>query len=217
MPNLKISQLPVPVDVTLNDTDSIPVARSGTTNRILGGSGIKTPILNAAQATMLSKVNSLSAKNSNTVNLSFNSGSYSLSADVIPTVLVPTGAIMSFYRSTAPTGWLICDGTTIPAQYTELISLVGANTPNLRGMFIRGWSSGTSTTSRDPLSASRTLGSLQEDAFESHNHLDAGASGTLGTYGTNAGYATTNSTYTGYTGDTETRPVNIALLYCIKT
>ena len=84
--------------------------------------------------------------------------------------IVPTGAIMPFYRSTAPTGWLVCDGSAIPAQYTALTALVGANTPNLRGMFIRGWSSGTSTTSRDPLSASRTLGSVQGDAFQGHWH-----------------------------------------------
>lgn len=134
-----------------------------------------------------------------------------------PDALVPTGAIMMFYRSTAPTGWLICDGSAIPTQFAALISLVGANTPNLRGMFIRGWSPSTTLTSRDPLSGSRTLGSIQDDAFKSHRHTDAGASGTLGTFGPNAGYATLNTTETGFTGDVETRPVNIALLYCIKT
>ena len=133
---------------------------------------------------------------------------------------VPTGAIMSFYRYTAPDGWLICDGNSIPSQYTSLIALVGANTPNLRGMFIRGWSSGTATTSLDPLSASRTLGSTQQDAFESHYHSNGyypqsvPASGGTATGWTGQGPITGN---TGSVGELETRPVNIALLYCIKT
>jgi hypothetical protein len=90
-------------------------------------------------------------------------------------------------------------------------------------MFIRGWSSGTSTTSRDPLSGSRTLGSVQEDAFESHNHrirggttpAGGGVSRLLdGIHQGNNSYFTDSNTDGG---DTETRPINIALLYCIKT
>lgn len=135
--------------------------------------------------------------------------------------LVPTGAIMPFYRSTAPDGWLICDGSAIPTQFTTLIALVGATTPNLRGMFIRGWSPGTFTTSRDPLSATRALGNVQDDAFESHTHpytwtTPEAPAGTYGVGGTGLTRATNNG-ITSPTGDTETRPVNIALLYCIKT
>jgi microcystin-dependent protein len=135
--------------------------------------------------------------------------------------LVPTGAIMPFYRTTAPSGWLVCDGAAIPPRYSALIDLVGANTPNLRGMFIRGWSSDTSTTSRDPLSGSRTLGSVQNDAFESHTHPYTWTTGEVpaGTYavGGSGLTRTTNNGITSPTGDLETRPVNIALLYCIKT
>lgn len=131
--------------------------------------------------------------------------------------IVPTGAIMPFYRSTAPDGWLICDGSAIPAQFTTLISLVGANTPNLRGMFIRGWSPSTTLTSRDPLSGSRTLGSTQEDAFERHQHggVYAASGSTVGDQ-RNINYSSYDG-FTDFTGDVETRPVNIALLYCIKT
>lgn len=167
--------------------------------------------------------------------------------------IVPTGAIMPFYRSTAPAGWLICDGSAIPAQFTSLIALVGANTPNLRGMFIRGWSPGTSTTSQDPLSGSRTLGSVQNSALGTHNHtgtVDSGGSHThlsFGGSGINGGrygfaetgiaanniqyvssldgrgsYVQTAGAHThtftsNNAGEIETRPVNIALLYCIKT
>lgn len=137
--------------------------------------------------------------------------------------IVPTGAIMTFYRSTAPTGWLACDGSTIPEQFAALISLVGVNTPNLQGQFIRGLTTNFSTTSRDP-SATRILGSVQEDAIENHTHTytlavnsnvyshngGAGALRTLARDTDTGGVVSSLSAI-------ETRPVNIALLYCIKT
>jgi microcystin-dependent protein len=105
--------------------------------------------------------------------------------------------------------------------------------PNLQGQFIRGLTTNLSTASRDPLSGSRVnqIGSIQDDAFEEHSHP---------TYGTESGYrhpvrigfdaiidATSTSaaandagyqeaSRTDKTGAIETRPVNIALLYCIK-
>lgn len=137
--------------------------------------------------------------------------------------IVPTGAIMTFYRSTAPTGWLACDGSTIPEQFAALISLVGANTPNLQGQFIRGLTTNFSTTSRDP-SATRVLGSIQEDAIENHTHTYSlavnsavyshdGGAGALRTLATNTNTGGVASSLSAI----ETRPVNIALLYCIKT
>jgi microcystin-dependent protein len=45
---------------------------------------------------------------------------------------VPSGAIMMWWTATPPTGWLICDGTAIPAGNTALIALIGANTPDMR-------------------------------------------------------------------------------------
>jgi microcystin-dependent protein len=53
---------------------------------------------------------------------------------------VPVGAVMPYVGSTAPTGWLLCDGATIPAgpEYAALRSLTGGNTPNLQQRFIVG-------------------------------------------------------------------------------
>lgn len=156
----------------------------------------------------------------------------------VTSMLVPTGAIMPFYRPTAPDGWLICDGSAIPAQYTALIALLGsANTPNLRGMFIRGWSSGTSTTSQDPLSSSRTLGSIQTHGIAQHQHkyTDRSPESTNSAspyqgspYGAQSFTSGGQLFRYNYVLNTlienstpawaeETRPVNIALLYCIKT
>lgn len=63
---------------------------------------------------------------------------------------VPTGAIMPFVggSSDVPEGWLLCDGSAIPTDdYTaDLRGLIGANTPNLNGVFLRGAGSQTIPT-----------------------------------------------------------------------
>jgi len=68
-------------------------------------------------------------------------------------VLMPTGSIMSFAGSSAPTGYLLCDGAAIPRQAngsdTPLFDLLGItygagdgsstyNIPDLRGRVIAG-------------------------------------------------------------------------------
>lgn len=55
--------------------------------------------------------------------------------------LPPTGIVNPYYGLVAPTGWLLCDGSVIPAKYTALIALVGVNTPNLKGKVIVGLNS----------------------------------------------------------------------------
>ena len=78
-------------------------------------------------------------------------------------IFVPTGAITAFGGSTAPTGYLECNGQST-SGYAALAAVVGANVPDLRGEFIRGWANTSSTDS------GRSLGSFQNDAFESHDH-----------------------------------------------
>jgi hypothetical protein len=159
--------------------------------------------------------------------------------------LVPTGAIMAFGMNSVPTGWLACNGQSTTG-YTALAALVGANVPDLRGFFVRGFGTNANTI------ASGAFGVGQGDDNKSHNHsvtVDAGgvhnhafqngsgagsglftAIGGQGQY-TVATNASGNSHSTqaladssahahgasaGYSGGTESRPYNIALLYCIK-
>jgi len=81
---------------------------------------------------------------------------------------VPTGSIMPFVGTTAPAGWVICDGgslTSVPGA-AALIGLLGANNaPNLQGMFLRG-------TGVSPLNnqAGTALNTTQDDAFQQHTH-----------------------------------------------
>ena len=135
---------------------------------------------------------------------------------------IPAGAVQSFAMNTAPTGWLDCDGsavsrTTYSTLYTAIGTTFGAgdgsttfNVPDLRGEFIRGWDDGRGVDS------GRTFGSAQADELKSHRHSIAFAGSGWDAYsGLNQGTGVTD--YTDYTGGDETRPRNIALLYCIKT
>ena len=95
--------------------------------------------------------------------------------------LVPVGAIMPMAKSTAPVGWLYCNGQVIPtvgtfqgrpaADLQELRSYLGTTygtatgtLPDLRGMFLRGWDDGRG---KDP---GRAFASDQLDAFQGHKH-----------------------------------------------
>lgn len=49
-----------------------------------------------------------------------------------------TGEVRYTRSTTAPTGWLFANGGAIASQYTGLIALVGANTPDLRDRVIIG-------------------------------------------------------------------------------
>ncbi len=55
-------------------------------------------------------------------------------ADSLKAYLVPVGSINAYAGVTAPTGWLLCDGTSTTG-YTALAALVGSTTPDMRGRF----------------------------------------------------------------------------------
>jgi microcystin-dependent protein len=155
---------------------------------------------------------------------------------------IPAGTVVNFAGATAPDDWLFCDGsaisrTTNAALFTAIGTTYGTgdgsttfNIPDTRGFFVRGLN--TTSSGEDP---SRTLGTTQDDATavnnlslsdpgHSHNINNAGTNGVAGGSGSwiggSATPTTTTSESTGITfssSDTETRPVNIAFNYIIKT
>ncbi len=143
-------------------------------------------------------------------------------------ILVPTGAVMPFAMNSAPSGWLPAHGQAVSrTTYSALFNLIGVTygapdnasfyVPDLRGIFVRGYDDGRG------LDASRTFASYQGDIFQSHAHnVGAGqASGISSGCGSGPNFQKANdancgSVITEYVGGVETRPKNIAMLYCIK-
>lgn len=138
-------------------------------------------------------------------------------------VAIPAGAVQHFAMSTAPTGWLAANGAAVSrTTYATLFSAIGTtfgtgdgsttfNLPNLGGQFIRSWESGQTTDS------GRVFGSNQADDFKSHVHqMPNQAMGLNGTAGSSMWTITSGPADTAAQGGTETRPVNVALLACIK-
>jgi hypothetical protein len=75
----------------------------------------------------------------------------------------PIGSIIAWPSSSLPNDggiWLRCDGSSIPAKYTSLIALIGHNTPNFKGKFLRGYGSA------DGSHSSGALLSIQKDAVQ---------------------------------------------------
>lgn len=168
--------------------------------------------------------------------------------------LVPTGAVMPFAMSSAPSGWLAANGAAVSrTTYAGLFAAIGTtygtgdgsstfNLPDLQGYFVRGAGTNSDGT------AAGTFGSKQADSViahthsgttgndsPDHTHQNTGPSsgqnqqGNLGgavawaggqTYTTSGASTRHQHAFTTSSqspaGATETRPKNIALLYCIK-
>ena len=87
---------------------------------------------------------------------------------------VPTGSIMPYIGTTAPTGWVLCDGQDISSitGSDALISLLGENNvPDLQGMFLRGAGANEQGGVYDA-HIGPDLKEFQNDGFESHLHND---------------------------------------------
>lgn len=101
----------------------------------------------------------------------------------------PIGTIQAFAGTAIPAGWLICDGASLNTEnYSLLFNKIGTrhgttsittfNLPDLRGRFLRGTASGSTSdpnrNDRIPAAAGGaagdSVGSLQGSAFTTHNH-----------------------------------------------
>ena len=112
----------------------------------------------------------------------------------------PSGVIQYFCGTTAPAGWLICNGDEIPngpgtvqsknEDFSNLFAALGTTfgvnganrkLPNLQGTFVRGWTTTPGATYDQTISGGlpgtdwnpdpdRTFGALQGQAVEAHGH-----------------------------------------------
>jgi phage-related tail fiber protein len=159
-------------------------------------------------------------------------------ANLISGATTPPSVVAWFARNTAPAGWLVANGAAVSrATYANLFAAIGItfgagdgsttfNLPDLRGEFVRAWDNGRG------LDPSRSFGSSQQDAMQGHIHGPPAAGTTYRTGGggsqdsngggSNSNYANTGDPVADSHGNgtprtaAETRPVNVALLACIK-
>jgi hypothetical protein len=89
----------------------------------------------------------------------------------------PVGSMMMWPTATAPTGWLLCNGSAIPAGNTALIALIGANTPDLRGRFPIGAGTFAAVGAGDA-SAESARTPVHAHGLNSHTHTISGQAGT---------------------------------------
>lgn len=141
---------------------------------------------------------------------------------------VPVGGVVPFAVNSVPTGWLLCNGGAVSRTgYANLYAKIGTtygagngsttfNLPDLRGEFVRGADLGRGVDS------SRVVGSSQADLLKAHAHTASSALrvGTATDGNANicsgGGDAGAVEITISSTGGTETRPRNVALVYCIK-
>jgi microcystin-dependent protein len=93
-------------------------------------------------------------------------------ASAVANALVPVGTIAMWGAAAAPTGWLLCNGTST-SGYTTLAGIVGATTPDMRGRFPIG--------DNATLTLLGTGGSLTiaEANLPSHTHTFSATSGAM--------------------------------------
>jgi len=105
-------------------------------------------------------------------------------------LILPAGMIAPFAIITAPTGWLICDGSAINrTTYARLYSAISEtwgpgnsyssfNIPDLRGWFLRGHDAGagidpdasTRAGAVSTLQSGDAVGSIQQNMIHDHYH-----------------------------------------------
>jgi len=152
---------------------------------------------------------------------------------------VPVGAIMCFAMITPPTSYLEAKGELISrSTYAALFAKIGTTYgagdgsttfvggPDMRGEFPRGWDNGRG------VDASRAIGSAQAEEFAEHQHrqnaytettvsnspwgTEAASGSTYGRYVYNTTNSSSRFPLVSASGGSETRPRNVALMYCIK-
>lgn len=145
--------------------------------------------------------------------------------------IVPAGTVIPFGSSSAPFGYVKCNGAAISrTAYSDLFFAIGTsfgagdgsttfNVPDLRGEFIRGWDDGRGVDS------GRGFASAQGHMFQDHTHNAYDHTAGFGyqthysgPHGPTHQYDSTRATSGAVSGTygSETRPRNVAMLYCIK-
>jgi hypothetical protein len=139
----------------------------------------------------------------------------------------PTGTVIFHAKNTAPSGFLKANGAAVSrSTYADLFTEIGTtfgvgdgsttfNVPDLRGYFPRGWADDGSTDSGRSFgstqSATTIVGSTSNPGVAQATVI-GNADGTDGTLTISRASESGETSYSRH----KVRPVNIALLACIK-
>ena len=160
-------------------------------------------------------------------------------------LLTPAGIIQPFGGTSAPTGYLACEGQEVlqsayPALYTAIGTTWGTASnaathfklPDFRGAFLRGTGShGTENMANGNDYTGVSVGSFENDQFQGHKHTVQYTNNASGGTANGIVRANATGTFSGFlVGNTpaasnegtprvgaETRPFNAGVLYIIKT
>lgn len=123
----------------------------------------------------------------------------------------PVGSIVAYTVNTSPTGWLVCDGSSVKKEtYSKLYEVLGNtfgeneeeetfNLPDYRGAFLRGI--GTHNGYAGP----SNISSYQAHATQTHNHTASSTVQDTGHFHTQPAHAHTATTVITDSGHTHTQ------------
>lgn len=153
-------------------------------------------------------------------------------------VSMATGMVAAFAGTTAPEGWLICDGSAISrTDYADLFAQIGStygdgdgsttfNLPDLSDCFVQGGTPGTSNaaglpnlTGKANSNGNAFLGTTTTGVFAGTHHEGAYGIGTVnvpyGNYAYTLDFDASQSSAI-YGNSTTVQPKSVEMLFCIK-
>jgi microcystin-dependent protein len=212
--------------LSASPTISSPTITGGT----FSSPTLTTPALGTPSAAVLTNGTGLPLTTGVTGVLPVANGGTGLTS--LTTIQTPIGSFLWHTMPTPPLNYLEANGAALSrTTYAALFAVIGTtygsgdgsttfNVPDVRGYFVRGYDNGRGVDS------GRAFGSNQANSIQSHTHGmwqamsrdsaqgDPNAS-SAGTFNGGAGQFFSHPN-TDSTGSTETRPVNIAFLPCIR-
>lgn len=146
----------------------------------------------------------------------------------------PVGTVVIWGQNKIPDGWLELNGQST-AGYPDLVDVYGANLPDLRGNFIRGFGGNSSALNSFQVESMKSHGhtaSFVGNALPPHTHTGTTMSGTEAhgngdneAANDNYHHQTISSVSAGTptgtitvatSGESEVRPINVAMKFIVK-